>query len=325
MKVLYIKNTDPYYNLAAEEYFLKQRDEDFFLLWQNAPCVVVGRNQNTYAQINADFVRANALPVVRRLTGGGAVYHDLGNVNYSVILSNAADRFGDYPALCRPVTDALAALGADVSLSGRNDILADGKKICGNAQTMWHGRILHHGCILFSADLDRLTDALRVDPVKIQSKGIDSVRSRVTNLSSVLPSPMTADGFVRFLYDFALSSPENSPCSLSAADEAEITRLRDGKYATFEWNYGFSKQYSFSKPTRFSGGSFTVNFNVVSDRIADLHIEGDFFGSLELSGLTDVLDGAPYDPDTVSALLEGVPISDYIRGMDKDAFLNALF
>ena len=322
MKVLYIKNTDPYRNLAAEEYFLKQRDDDFFLLWQNAPCIVVGRNQNTYSQINEDYVRAHRLPVVRRLTGGGAVYHDLGNVNYTVIRSGASDSFGDYSLFCEPVLDALHKLGVPAELSGRNDVVADGKKICGNAQTMWHGRMLHHGCILFSADVGNLSEALRVNPLKIKTKGIDSVRSRVANLSSFLSSPMTAGEFITRLYNSALADGE--PYEMTAGDFASIEKLCDEKYSTFDWNYGYPKQYSFQKETQFPGGIITVNMDIKDNVIAAFSIDGDYFGVLESDGLSAALIGTPYSPSALAGRIEGLRVSDYLYGMDNNTFLNAL-
>lgn len=325
MKIVYISNTDPYWNLAAEEYFLKQRKEDFFLIWQNAPCIVVGRNQNTFAQINEEYVRDHALAVVRRLTGGGAVYHDMGNVNYSFLLNNASDKFGDYATLCQPLLEILRSLGADAQLSGRNDLLIGDKKICGNAQTLWHGRILHHGCILFSADLEHLTAALRVDPRKIQSKGIDSVRSRVTNLSEHLPRPMSAAEFCLHLQDAMLRLPGNALCEIDDEAKAAIGRLREEKYATFDWNYGYAKQYSFQKETRYSGGLITVKMDILENKIADFHIDGDFFGVREMAELEALLIGTLYQPEAIRKTADSLPLSDYMHGMDPETFVNALF
>ena len=324
MNVLDLPGADPYRNLAAEEYFLKEKSGDWFILWQNAPCIVVGRNQNTHAEINREYVEKENLAVVRRLTGGGAVYHDAGNLNYTVIRENAADLFGNYAAFCDPLIAALREMGVPAKLSGRNDLLAEGKKFCGNAQTMWRGRILHHGCILFNADLSRLSGALRVHPLKIQSKGIKSVRSRVVNLSAYLPG-IAAKDFRRELYGRVLQSPENTEYILTEEDRAAIEALRLEKYSTYEWNFGYNKPFGFQKDTLFPGGLVTVRMNIRENRIASFEIRGDFFGVRQAEELERLLEGAPYEPDAIRERLSAVSVSEYIAGVDTETFIRSVF
>ena len=186
MKFLRLNTTDPYYNLAVEEYLFRHATEDVFMLWQNEPCVVIGKNQNAYAEINMDVARRDGIAVVRRITGGGAVYHDDGNVNYTFIAASGNASL-DFSRFCAPIIDALCEVGVTAALSGRNDLTVDGKKISGNAQHSANGKTLHHGTLLFDSDLEKLSSVLHVDEEKLRAKSIRSVRSRVINLKTLLP------------------------------------------------------------------------------------------------------------------------------------------
>lgn len=326
MYVVQLASTDPYRNLATEEYLLRQKTGDWFMLWRNAPCIVVGRNQNTHAEINRDYVEQNGIAVVRRLTGGGAVFHDLGNVNYTFIEEGASDQFGNYAVFSQPVLDVLHGLGIPAALSGRNDLLIDGRKFCGNAQTLWHGRMMHHGCILFSASLSHLSEALRVNPLKIQSKGIRSVRSRVTNISEHLTVPMTAEAFLTLVLDSVLSKPGNERYELTAADDAAIDRLVAEKYATYAWNYGFPKEYTFQKDTLFPGGGLvSVAISIQDDKIAAMRVTGDFFGIRDVAEFEANMVGAAYDPHAIANRLQTMNFNDYFAGIEAHAFVNAMF
>ena len=180
---------DPAYNLAFEEYVLRNKKEgDFLLLWQNDNAVIIGRNQNTEEEIDKAFVEAHGIKVVRRITGGGAVYHDLGNLNYSFITDCTAFNKDALAAFTEPVAAALRALGAPAQLSGRNDIVIEGKKVSGTAQRIQDGRILHHGTLLFQSDPEMIAGALKADPDKFRSKSTKSVRSRVGNIADYLLS-----------------------------------------------------------------------------------------------------------------------------------------
>jgi lipoate---protein ligase len=199
--MLLVKNhhTNPYFNLAAEEYLLKQRDEDFFMLWQNAPCIVIGKNQNAHAQIHHDYVKENDITVVRRLSGGGAVFHDLGNINFTFITKKNHNEAIDFSPFTLPIIHALKDLNVNAEFSGRNDILIDGKKFSGNAQYYYKERLLHHGTLLFSGNLTDLAKALKPKPQKIEDKAVQSTISRVTNIKSHLSTPMTVQEFLQYL------------------------------------------------------------------------------------------------------------------------------
>ena len=325
MLVVDLKTTNPYVNLATEEYLLYHRTEDFFVLWQNEPCIVVGRNQNTLAEINHEYVTHHNIPVVRRLTGGGAVFHDLGNLNYTFIEAGAKDKFGNYGVFAAPVLQVLHKLNVSATLSGRNDLLVDGKKICGNAQTMAHGRMMHHGCILFSANVNHLTDALRVNPLKIQSKGIQSVRSRVTNIADHLSAPLTVEEFRRLLLQQALEQEGNCLYELTREDQQHIQNLYEEKYSTYEWNFGFKKDYSFYKDTLFSGGLVNLSMDIKEDKIAALSVKGDFFGVADVAEFEQAMVGTPYQPAAVYERLQSLDFSSYFAGISPEEFTKAFF
>ena len=198
MKFAVLKSTDPYLNLAIEEYLFRYTTDDIFMLWQNEPSVVVGVNQNIYAEIDFDYLRSNNIHPVRRITGGGAVYHDLGNVNYTYISQSKSANEIDFISYTKPIVDALKALSINATLNGRNDLYVDGFKFSGNAQHHEGSRVLHHGTILFDADFQALSSALTVDEEKLKSKAVKSVRNRVVNLSSYL-NGISVNNFIKHI------------------------------------------------------------------------------------------------------------------------------
>ena len=248
--MLMIRNpsTNPAFNLAADEYMLTQMKEEIVSLWRNDNAVIIGRNQNAIQEMDLDYIRENQITVIRRLTGGGAVFHDLGNVNFTFIQNHSAGSFNDYARFTAPICGYLRTLGLDAQLSGRNDLLVDGMKISGNAQTIRGGRILHHGTLLFSLNMSKLAGALRPRPIKIESKGIQSVRSRVTNISSHLTQPMTVEEFLAGLEDYLIRTiPDLTARELTQEEKAAVTKLMEEKYGTWEWNFGRSPQYAFQR------------------------------------------------------------------------------
>ena len=326
MRILYQSTTDPYFNLALEEYLLRQCTGDIFMLWRNAPCIVVGRNQNTLAEINYDYVREHNIPVVRRQTGGGAVFHDLGNVNYTFIEEGGVGNFSNYALYCRPILEVLRSIGVPAELSGRNDLLIDGKKFSGNAQCAYHGRMMHHGCILFEANVNHLADALRVNPLKIQSKGIKSVRSRVTNIAEHLTSPLSMEEFCdRVLQKIEEENPGSEQCALTDAEMEAVSALREDKYATWEWNFGYKKEYAFHKDSYFPGGLLDVRMNILGDRIAEVRIFGDYFGRRDVSEVEQALTGAAYTPQEIRSRLETLDLPEYFSGITIDELMTAFF
>ena len=309
-------NTDPYFNLAMEEYFLSHRAEEFVLLWRNAPSIIVGRNQITENEINVDFVRANALPAVRRLTGGGAVYHDLGNINFSFI-TNGAD-FSSCPALCAPILEFLHSLGVNAEFSGRNDITVCGKKISGTARCIKNGRLLFHGTLLFNADLAAMGEALKVQKKKLIGNGVQSVRGRVANITEYLSERMSADDFYKYLEQYI--SDGNSRYELTARDKAQINAIRDSRYIKDEWNYGGGHAVL----TRLPCGSIGIEKTVSGGIIEQLRIRGDFIGLRDISSLEQRLTGIPCSASAVSAALHGEDISQYVCGITQDELIKII-
>ena len=230
---------DPYYNLAAEEVLLFSMDpqETYLMLWQNDRTIVVGKYQNTAEELNQAYVDARGIRVARRLSGGGAVYHDLGNLNYTIVSPSREGAVAfDFQRFAQPVVAALARLGVSAQFNGRNDLVVGGKKISGCAQYAGRGRLLHHGCILLNSDLGALAQALRVKEAKIQSKGVKSVSSRVTTVRENAPQPVTVEGFRAGLLAELFPQGVPSPYRFSRAEAGLVEKLRREKYATWEWN-----------------------------------------------------------------------------------------
>ena len=233
MKLSYLDlmTTDPSYNLAMEQYVFDclPRDRMYFMLWQNGNAIIVGKYQNTISEINEEAVRERGIRVVRRLSGGGAVYHDMGNLNFTFITDADGSGTLDMKLFCEPVVRTLAALGVKAEVNGRNDITIDGKKFSGNSQYLRQGRVMHHGTLMFDSDLSVVGEALRVDPTKIQTKGIRSVRSRVTNVAEHLPERVTLPEFRRILLENILRENPGEEYPLTPDDLAAVEKLRDNE------------------------------------------------------------------------------------------------
>ncbi|WP_374711602.1 lipoate--protein ligase [Symbiobacterium terraclitae] len=309
-------STDPYFNLAFEEYVFEKldRSRSYFILWQNENTIVVGRHQNTYEEINQQYVEEHGIRVVRRLSGGGAVYHDSGNLNYTFIVDKDAAPDFNFAVFTVPVIKTLEQIGVKAEFTGRNDLTIDGKKFSGNAQYVRHGRILHHGCIMLDSNIEVVSNALRVKEAKFQSKGVKSVRSRVTTINAHAPRPVTMEEFKRLLKGYILQAEGLEPMELTPRQLAEVRRLRDAKYATWEWNYGASPAYDMRREQRFDAGTVTVHLQAEAGRIKAVKIYGDFFGSGELSELEAALVGLPLDDDLEEALGR-LNVGWYIQGL----------
>lgn len=368
--MIYLQNNslDPYFNLALEEIFLTRpnagessgdapnsplfnelTDEPILLLWQNAPTVVVGGRQNTLEEINLAFIEERKINVVRRTTGGGAVYHDLGNLNYSFIVPDAT-RLASPPAnalpvgnlpintqprvptltdsfrlLSQPVVDTLRSWNLPAELSGRNDITIDGRKVSGSAQARKNGKTLHHGTLLFNSNLDDVAAALNVDPEKFRSKAVASVRSRVANIAEFLPSN-ERDGLIeRFKADLLsrLQKTQNVvKREITESELAQIRKLRDEKYATWEWNFGASPRFQFRSSRRFDWGKFELAFDVVRGRIERAQIFGDFFALDDLSPLLTRLIGTPFERDALLSNISEPLLRQSLPFLSQDDFVE---
>ena len=315
---------DPAYNLAFEEYVLTHRTEgSYLLLWQNDNTIVIGQNQNAEAEINRPFVEEHGIRVVRRTTGGGAVYHDLGNLNYSFI-TNAAE--GDRAAarFTGPIVRALGELGVQAEASGRNDILAEGKKISGTAQRLTGGRILHHGTLLFDANPGMVAGALNADPLKFQSKSAKSVRSRIGNIRDMLKQDMTMTEFWDHLKK-TLAGSGIVQGALTPEELAEVERLKAAKYDTWEWNFGASPRYGVENRRKWDGGILEARLQVEHGCITHAVFYGDFLALCSMDPVTEALVGTPYRREDVEAVLRPFPLEQYFGTITLTEVLDTMF
>ena len=236
-------NTDPYFNIAAEDYLLKNSGEDIFMLYRNEPSIIVGKHQNTFAEINYKFVKENKIKIVRRLSGGGTVFHDLGNVNFTFIQNGKEGTLIDFVKFTEPVIHTLNLMGVHATRSGRNDILVEGLKISGNAEHIYKTRTLHHGTLLFSSKLDVLKNGLKTNPENFSDKAVKSVRSPVTNISNYLKD-YSIDTFIQKVQSSVLEFfPKTDFHTFNDSETEIINNLVNQKYATWEWNFGYSPKF----------------------------------------------------------------------------------
>ena len=318
-------NTNPYFNLASEEYFIDHLDQDAIILWRNDKAVIIGKNQNALEEINQKYVIENNIAVVRRLTGGDAVFHDLGNINFTVIQKSDASLFTNYAHFTKPVCDFLRSLGINAELSGRNDLLIDGLKFSGNAQTVRKGKVMHHGTLLFSADVKDISASLNPDKLKIQSKGVKSVRSRVTNISSHLSQKMDVEEFFESLYQYFLNNTDNIvPYEMTQRDIDAINALVHDKYGTWEWNFGTSPQYTWQNRQKYDFGIVDIRLLVKNGQILEAKIYGDFFGIKSVGEIEKKLIGTLHKSDELAKVFRNIDIGEYISGMKNEEFLNML-
>ena len=318
-------HTDPCFNLAAEEYMLKQFRDNCFMLWRNAPSVIVGRHQNTLAEINVDYVKRNQITVVRRLSGGGAVFHDMGNLNFTFIENTKNDRYIDFQKYTQPIIAVLQSLGVDARFEGRNDLVIDGKKFSGNAEHLFRNRLLHHGTLLFASELTDLSGALNANPAKFTGKAIKSVRSRVTNISSHLKKPLELEEFRHMLFQYMMDNyPDSIPYCYTDADIAAINKLRDEKYATWDWNFGQSPAYGMVRSQQTSGGLLEIHVDAQNGVIRHIRIFGDFFHVGDITELEQLLTGTPHNETSLYQELQKIKLSDYFVKITENELLRCL-
>lgn len=323
---------DPRINLAIEEYALKNLDinDTYLLFYINEPSIIIGKNQNTVEEINTNYVDENGIHVVRRLSGGGAVYHDLGNLNFSFITKDDGDSFHDFAKFTEPVTEALHKLGVKAELSGRNDIVAeDGRKISGNAQFTTKGRMFSHGTLMFDSEIENVVSALNVKTEKIKSKGIKSIRSRVANISEFLDEKITMDEFKEMIlrYIFDVEDVKDVPqYKLTEEDWEKIHELAEERYKNWDWNYGKSPKFNIQHTKRIEGaGSYDIRLDVAKGYIQNAKIYGDFFGVGDISDIEEALIGTQYERQAIADALGDTDISHYLGKISKDDFLDMVY
>lgn len=318
---------DPTWNLALEEYAVRHLDPDraFLLFYVNAPSVIIGRNQNTLEEIDPDYIAEHGVKVVRRISGGGAVYHDLGNLNFSFIKKYESGRLLNFKEFTDPIVKVLHELGVPAELTGRNDIVAQGRKISGNAQFTTSGRMFSHGTLLFDSNLDDVTAALRVRATKIQSKGVASIRSRVANIVEFLDQPLTRDDFRERLLEGIFESEEFPVRRLTDSERAEVDALAESKYRQWDWNFGQSPEFNVQKTCRFPIGEVDARLDVKDGHVRSIKIYGDFLGFGEIADLESHLAGVRYEPADLAAALEETDVEHYFGGLSREEFVEFLY
>lgn len=316
---------DPFYNLAFEETVLRsRRSGEYLLLWQNDNTIVIGQNQNAEGEINRAFVEAHQIHVVRRTTGGGAVYHDLGNLNYSFITDVGDAERLTMERFTRPIVEALQGLGLQAEASGRNDILVEGRKVSGTAQRLLRGRFLYHGTLLFDANPGMVSGALNVDPAKFESKSAKSVRSRIGNIREFLKTDMDMPAFWSYLKK-TLAGSGLVEDHLTDEELAVVDELKRTKYDTWEWNFGRSPKYNLRNKRRWDGGTLEPCVEVDQGIIRQIVFYGDFLAVSPMDEVTGALMGTPFRREDVGAVLDRFPLRDYFGTITRDQVLDTIF
>lgn len=331
-----MKSNDIRRNLATEQYLMNEIkfDEPLLLFYIEGPCIIVGGNQNTLEEINKKYVDEHGIVVTRRLSGGGAVYQDLGNLCFSFVVDSDSEEFGDFKSFVQPIVDALHDMGAKTAeVSGRNDILVDGKKFSGNAMYSKGGKTFSHGTLMLDVDLSVIPKALDVPEDKIKSKGIKSVRSRVTNLKPYLApkyqnltTPEFRDRLLKELFHVDdLSLIKDKEYHLTDDDQKGIDKIFDDYYNNWDWVYGNSPEFTVKKRQHFTNGTIDARLQVDDGKVSEIKFYGDFFGPKDVNELADKLQGLRFERQDFEDALKDIDTNQYFTGIPKEDFLNMLF
>lgn len=329
--MLFIDNkgiTDPRINLAIEEFALKNLDVNntYLLFYINEPSIIIGKNQNTIEEINTEYVEKNGIHVVRRLSGGGAVYHDLGNLNFSFITKDDGDSFMNFQKFTKPVIQALEKIGVKAEMKGRNDILVEGRKVSGNAQFATRGRMFSHGTLMFDSEIENVVSALKVRKDKIESKGIKSIRSRVANISEFLSEKMTIEAFKQLLLRNIFEGADEIPEYILTDDDwKKIHEISEKRYKSWDWNYGKSPQFNIQHSHRFPVGLIEFRLDVSKGVISQCKIFGDFFGIGDVADIENRLIGTRYERSEIERALAEIDVPHYFGNVTKDEIVNLIY
>ncbi|GMA69173.1 lipoate--protein ligase [Leuconostoc litchii] len=320
-------NQDAYTNIAMDAWLLKnlKPEKPVFSLWQNKKAVIIGENQNTFAEVNPEYITEQNVQVVRRVSGGGAVYHDLGNICFTFFVPVATSASVDFHQFVKPMADALESLGIHVDISGRNDLEIDGKKVSGNAQRYAGGYLMHHGTLLWDTDVDAMVRSLNVADEKFISKAAKSVRSRVGNIKDYAPVGLTLDKFIEQLKYYLTDEGRDSEYKLTDAQKNSILKLRDEKFSQWSWNYGKSPQFMYNNHAKYSGGAIDVQMDVDSGHITDINFTGDFLGVRDWREMKSQLIGIPFTREAVAEVLDKNKEGQYFGSVTNDELLETFF
>ncbi|MTB47689.1 lipoate--protein ligase [Streptococcus uberis] len=327
MKYIVNKSNNPAYNIALEAYAFREllSEDEIFILWINEPAIIIGKHQNTIQEINKEYIDAHGIHVARRLSGGGAVYHDLNNLNYTIISNKSEEGAFDFKTFSQPVIETLADLGVKAEFTGRNDLEINGKKFCGNAQAYYKGRMMHHGCLLFDVDMTVLGDALKVSKDKIESKGIKSVRARVTNILDELPEKITVNEFSdKILAKMKETYPDMTEYVFSEDELAKIQKSADEQFGNWDWVYGKAPEYTIERNVRYPAGKINTFANVEKSIIKNIKIYGDFFGIKDVKDIEELLVGTRYENKDVLEKLKTIDTTQYFSGMTVEEVAKAI-
>ncbi|MGE5495866.1 MAG: lipoate--protein ligase [Burkholderiales bacterium] len=322
--MIYIKcdSTDAKFNFALETYAMHELDvaDEYFMFWRTSPTLMVGRFQNTLSEINMQYAKEHDIDIVRRITGGGTIYTDLNGWQFSFIVKRRGNI--EFKTFTRPIIEALASLGVEAQLTGRNDLTIGGRKFSGNAQYIGRGLTLHHGSILFDTDLEALVRALSVDDEKIVSKGIKSVRQRVTNIAEHLKTHMTSVEFRDAMLSHLLRGADTY--ELSKADTDRVNEIKQSRFGTWEWNFGQDPKFNVTKEKRFAGGKLCAKVLVEKGRIAAIKFFGDFFAAEGIEELEKALAGCRYEYADIKNALIAAHAGDFIYNITTDEILSCI-
>ncbi|WP_411842225.1 lipoate--protein ligase [Salinicoccus sp. HZC-1] len=319
--------TDPMINLAMEEYVLREipTDDSYFLFYVNQPSIIIGKNQNTIEEINEPYIKEHGIKVVRRVSGGGAVYHDKGNLNFSFITEDDGNSFHNFSKFTQPIVDALNDMGIPAELSGRNDLEINGKKVSGNAMFSQKGRMFSHGTLMLDSDISEVQNALKVNPKKIESKGVKSVRGRVANINDFMDENLDIEKFKQKILEYIFDGEENiEEYVLTEEDWNKIYKLSEEKYQTWDWNYGKNPKYNYNVSHKFTAGLLDVRLDVKKGRIEHAKIFGDFFGVGEVDVVEEKLIGVEHNRDAIAEALKDVDISHYLGRITREELLELI-
>jgi lipoate-protein ligase A len=318
--------TDPYFNIAAEEYFLKNFTRDFFIMYRNSPCVIIGKHQNTLAEINTEYIFENNVKVVRRISGGGTVYHDFGNLNFTFIKNGKYSELNDFKKYTKLIIEVLRELSINAKFEGHNSLTINGKKISGNAEHIYKNRVLHHGTLLFSTEIKNLEKALYVDSNKYDDRAVKSIRSQVTRISDYLKTNLNIFGFRNKIFEYVLKNiPEAALYVITEQNKKKILELVELKYADWNWNFGNSPKYSFKNTIKTGNAKFNIRLLVEKGIIKEISILPEGCKTAKVGLIQHILKDVPHKQENIYTVLYPLKGKELFIKLNLDEFVKALF